>query len=140
MVEPICDQSADLKAIRKILDTVVQSVHKLNYEGVREFFPDDGFYFGSYTPIARGYEEMVERQFAMVWPNISDFKIPADTITIQVSGAIAWATCQFESAATGPGGKSIERKGRMTFVFERRAGKWVIVHSHDSLDPTPHGE
>ena len=32
-------------AIRKILNRITESVHNLDYEGVRDLIPDDGVYF-----------------------------------------------------------------------------------------------
>ena len=122
-------------AVRKILDRIVESVHELDYEGVRDLIPDDGVYFGSVAVAAQGYDELYEKQFSRVWPNIDEFKIDPSTISIHTSGKFAWAICLFESSAPGPDGEPLARKGRMTFIFEWRDEKWVMVHSHDSLCP-----
>jgi ketosteroid isomerase-like protein len=127
----------DKSAIRDILGRVMNSVHKLDYEGVRDLIPDDGHYFGSVATVAYGYEELYEKQFIKVWPNIDAFNMVPESIAIQTAGDFAWATCLFESSASGPDGKPMERKGRMTFIFARRDGLWLMVHSHDSLYPTP---
>ncbi|NKB37672.1 MAG: DUF4440 domain-containing protein [Gammaproteobacteria bacterium] len=129
----------DEKAIRLILERVRASVHALDYEGVRDLIPDDGLYFGSVAAIASGYDELYEKQFTKVWPNISEFEIPEESINVRVSRPLAAATCLFESAGKGPDGYIMERKGRMTFVFELRDDKWIMVHSHDSLYPVPPG-
>ena len=34
-------------AITKILNRIVECVHNLDYEAVRDLIPDDGVYFGS---------------------------------------------------------------------------------------------
>ena len=120
--------------IRAILDRVVASVHDVNYENVRDLIPDDGLYFGSVAPVARGYDELYAQQFTKVWPNISDFRML--DISIHVAGAMAWATCLFESGGADPAA-NVKRRGRMTFIFEQRGDGWVMVHSHDSLFPTP---
>lgn len=127
--------NADEAAIRKILNLVAASVHKLDYEGVRELIPEDGVYYGSVATIAHGYEELYEKQFLQVWPRVQAFNIVADSIAIHTAGDFAWAICLFESLAPGPDGKAMERKGRMTFIFGRRDGNWVMLHSHDSLYP-----
>ena len=122
-------------AIRQILDRIVESVHELDYEGVRDLIPDDGVYFGSIAVKAQGYDELYEKQFSRVWPNIDEFKIDPSSISIHASDKIAWAICLFESSVPGTNGEPVERKGRMTFIFEWRDDKWVMVHSHDSLNP-----
>ena len=126
-------------AIRDILHRVVNCVRDLNFEGVRDLIPDDGIYFGSVAPVARGYEELKENQFKHVWPNVRDFTILPDSISVKSSGSQAWATCLFESGVADPSDQT-KRRGRMTFVFELRNGDWIMVHSHDSLYPvTPTG-
>ena len=47
-----------LAAIREILDRIVDSVHKLDYEGVRDLIPDDGVYFGSIAIRAQGPDDL----------------------------------------------------------------------------------
>ena len=122
-------------AIRQILNRIVESVHELDYEGVRDLIPDDGVYFGSIAVKAQGYDELYEKQFSRVWPNIDEFKIDPSSISIHASEKIAWAICLFVSSVPGTNGEPVERKGRMTFIFEWRDDKWVMVHSHDSLNP-----
>lgn len=123
-------------AITKILNRIVQSVHNLDYEAVRDLIPDDGVYFGSAAVKAQGYDELYEKQFSKVWPNIDEFKIDPSSISIHTSGKIAWAICLFQSSVPGADGKPSARRGRMTFIFEWRDKKWVMVHSHDSLYST----
>ena len=123
-------------AIRKILNRITESVHKLDYEGVRDLIPDDGVYFGSVAVKARGYDELYENQFSRVWPDIDEFRIDPSSVSIHTSGNIAWAICLFESSVPVADGEPLARKGRMTFIFEWRDEKWVMVHSHDSLYPT----
>ena len=127
------DQHAE---IRKILKRIMESVHNLDYEGVRDLIPDDGVYFGSAAVKAHGYDELYEKQFSRVWPVIDQFKIDPSSISIHTSDKIAWAICLFESTVPVTGVEPPARKGRMTFIFERRNEKWVMVHSHDSLYPT----
>ena len=134
------NSDSDETQIRDILNRVVESVHKLDYEGVRDLIPDDGVYYGSVATMARGYDELYEKQFSKVWPKIDEFNIVPTSISLHTSTSVAWAICLFESSAKGPDGKTMERKGRMTFIFERRDKKWVMAHSHDSLYPMPPGQ
>lgn len=130
--------NADTTAIRNILATIEESVHSVDYENVRDLIPDDGLYFGSVAVQARGYDELREKQFTRVWPNVDQFSMVPESIDIHMAGKLAWATCLFESTAKGVAdAASGARKGRMTFVFEQRDAGWVIIHSHDSLYPAP---
>jgi len=121
--------------IRKILNRIMESVHNLDYEGVRDLIPDDGVYFGSAAVKAQGYDELYEKQFSRIWPVINEFKMDPSSISIHISDKIAWAICLFESSVQGMNGEPVERKGRMTFIFEWRDERWVMVHSHDSVYP-----
>ena len=126
----------DITAIKGILNTIETSVHAVDYDNVRDLIPDDGVYFGSVAVQAKGYEELKQKQFTRVWPNVGEFSITRDSIDIHLAGDTAWATCLFESTAkNATNDKSGARKGRMTFIFERRDVGWVIIHSHDSLYP-----
>lgn len=120
------------EAVRDILHRVQSCVRNLDYEGVRDLIPDDGVYFGSVAIRAQGYEELRSHQFEKVWPNIREFAI--QEIAVHDAGSLAWATCLFESFGPDPG-ENTKRRGRMTFVFELRDDRWVMVHSHDSLFP-----
>ena len=130
--------SDDIDAIKGILRTIETSVHAIDYDNVRALIPDDGVYFGSVAVRAEGYEELKEKQFIRVWPNVGEFSISEDSIDIHLAGDTAWATCLFDSTAkNATSNESGARKGRMTFIFERRDVGWVIIHSHDSLYPEP---
>ena len=122
----------DEAAIREILKRVVDSVHNLDYDGVRDFIPDDGVYFGSVAIRAQGYDELYEKQFTRVWPNIDEFNMVPSSISVHTSNELGWAICLFDSSAPGPDGKPVERKGRMTFILknEMAYGSWCIAMIH----------
>ena len=76
--------AGDKDAILTILNRVQESVRNVDYEAVRDLIPDDGLYFGSVAPAARGFEELCAQQFTKVWPNISEFKFIADSIDVKI--------------------------------------------------------
>jgi ketosteroid isomerase-like protein len=139
MANPKPDKRQAESEIRNILQRVVNSVHTLDYEAVRDLIPDDGIYYGSVAIMARGYAELKEKQFSKVWPNVDEFKMLPESMHIQCDENIAWAICLFASSTPSPEGPSLSRKGRMTFIFEKRGENWIMVHSHDSLYPVPPG-
>ena len=51
---------------------------------------------------------------------------------ISAAGAVAWvaAECTFQVEV---GGQALAFPGRFTGVFEKRAGKWLVVQAHFSL-------
>jgi ketosteroid isomerase-like protein len=65
--------------------------------------------------------------------DFEEFAATARDVKIRRKGDVAWLTCRLVLAGTlteerGP----FERRTRSTFVFEKRDGKWVLVHEHSS--------
>jgi len=55
---------------------------------------------------------------------------------IVTRGNLAWADYQWDFAATVEN-QPMSARGHTTLVFEKRAGRWVIVHNHTSVVPEP---
>ena len=56
---------------------------------------------------------------------------------IKVSGNMAWVCYQWDFAAVVDE-KTATAQGQTTLVFQKRDGRWLIVHNHTSLvQPTP---
>ncbi len=51
---------------------------------------------------------------------------------IKLSGNFAWATYQWDFSAVVDGQPSAAR-GQTTLIFEKRNGRWLIVHNHTSV-------
>jgi pimeloyl-ACP methyl ester carboxylesterase/ketosteroid isomerase-like protein len=133
---PVAFEQADgAAAARAMLDFIQAAVRARDVESVRPLIAEDGVYYGSFEPVMRGFSEMREKQFSKVWPNIANFAIPPESIRTGGSGDCAWAQNLFRTKAKDAAGAEFVREGRMTWVMERRQGRWVIVHSHDSLFP-----
>jgi len=131
---PIDDADGSIAALR-MLALIEQCVRARAYDAVRPLIAADGEFFGSFEPVMHGFDELRERQFMQVWPRIGQFTIPPESIRVGAAGDLAWASNRFHTSGTDAGGATLHREGRMTWIFERRAGSWVIVHSHDSLSP-----
>ena len=129
------DRAADEAAIRGLLDLLQRSVAARDFEAVRAMIPDDATNFGSYEHRMIGYEDIRRNQYERVWPNITEFTLDPATLQIGVSGDLAWAACLFSSYTTDADGQRVPRLGRMTFIYERRGGRWLQVHTHASLTP-----
>ncbi len=84
------------------------------------------------------------------WPAIEAYYtalptvIPVDEVTemrvddvrIDVHGDVAVAFCNFHfSGARAGGGESFSADGRVTFVCRQRAGRWSVIHYHESAPP-----
>jgi ketosteroid isomerase-like protein len=54
----------------------------------------------------------------------------------RTDGDTAWIAAGWRAEATGTDGEPFTRPGRATFNLAPRAGRWLCVHSHVSLQPT----
>lgn len=61
---------------------------------------------------------------------------PTSDLAIHVSGKMAWVTGTWTADATTKDGKAEHMEGRFTDIFEKRGGKWIVIHEHFSL-PAP---
>lgn len=126
----------DEKEILAILDLIEKSVNMQDYDAVRSIIPDDSEMFGSFEPVMVGFNEMADKQFHKVWPRIGTFRMDEDSKRVKSNGTLGYASNFFHTRAELPDGSIMERTGRMSWVFEKRADRWQIIHSHDSLVPT----
>ena len=61
---------------------------------------------------------------------------PKDDLKVTQRGSIVWTTVTFHLSATPKAGGSMELDCRHTAIWEKRGGKWLIVHEHVSA-PLP---
>jgi ketosteroid isomerase-like protein len=124
------------------LRTFEAAVRARDFAGGRELFAPDAMAFGTWARAVAGLDNIVREQWQNVWPRIRDFHFEPDA-QVQASGDSAWIAGGWLTEVTGPDGRPVTRPGRGTFVLQRRAGKWLAVHSHFSLLPsqseTAHG-
>jgi ketosteroid isomerase-like protein len=57
---------------------------------------------------------------------------------IKLNGTFAWACYQWDFSGVVDGQPSAAR-GQTTLIFEKRNGRWLIVHNHTSVAPTAQG-
>jgi ketosteroid isomerase-like protein len=61
---------------------------------------------------------------------------PNDDLKVTQRGTIVWTTVTSHLSATPKAGGAIELDCRRTAIWEKRGGKWLIVHEHIST-PLP---
>jgi len=61
---------------------------------------------------------------------------PNDDLKVTQRGTVVWTTVTFHLSATPKAGGSMELECRHTAIWEKRRGKWLIVHEHVSA-PLP---
>lgn len=61
---------------------------------------------------------------------------PYDDLKITRRGPVVWTTLTFKLSGTAKDGKMLDLDCRHTAIWEKHAGKWLIVHEHVST-PLP---
>jgi ketosteroid isomerase-like protein len=57
---------------------------------------------------------------------------PNDDLKVTRHGDVAWTTLSFHLSANLKDGNKVDLDGRQTSIWEKRSGKWLIVHDHIS--------
>ena len=81
--------------------------------------------------VNEGWADYRDHHLVPELAEFENFRYRYFAIEPQVRGAVAWAPFQYDLAADTPRGH-VEVEGRGTAVFERRDGRWVLVHLHTS--------
>ena len=129
------DREAVEGALRAWLTELQSSVRAVDYERAEAIFAPDVMGFGTYKDIAAGRDTLRREQWSNIWPSIRDFTFRLDQLYWSADGALAWAACPWDSTGVQPDGTPFARPGRVTVIFECRAGQWLAVHTHFSLYP-----
>ena len=79
--------------------------------------------------VNEGWADYRDHHLVPELAEFENFRYRYFAIEPQVRGAVAWAPFQYDLAADTPRGH-VEVEGRGTAVFERRDGRWVLVHLH----------
>ncbi len=80
-----------------------------------------------------GWKEYRDNFKTNVAPTFSSLKIaPNDDMKVIRKGDVALVTLTFHAAIKPKEGDPMELDGRHTLFWERRGGKWLIVHEHIS--------
>lgn len=108
-----------------------------DFEGGRRLCAPEMLAFGTRAEVADGLDAVVENQWRHVWPVIRDFTVKIDEARGAIVADSAWVAAPWDSLGTRQDGTPFRRPGRLTIAFQRRAGRWLAVHTHFSLSPTP---
>ncbi|KPK69986.1 hypothetical protein AMJ87_09540 [candidate division WOR_3 bacterium SM23_60] len=129
------DTAAETAAVNAVLDSYMQAVVNEDMEAYSENVAHDAAMvnFGGFGDPISGWaalQDVMEQQNAA----LSETHIEVRDLDIHVSpdGKLAWATCLWTLTAK-MGEDPITLSLRCTWVLEKRADKWVIVHFHKSM-------
>lgn len=121
--------------VRDWLEGFSQAVRDRDFETGRDFFASEVVGFGSVAKRCDGLRSLEENQWRHVWGVTTGFAFDLDSVVSDVEGDMAWAACSWQSFGKTPKGEPLLRLGRSTFVFRKKNGRWLAVHSHFSLEP-----
>jgi ketosteroid isomerase-like protein len=124
---------------KKLVERYYAAWNTLNAGNAASFYAKDaGLAFFDVMPFQyRGwtqYKKGVQKHF---FDNISAGKLmPYRDLKITRRAGVAWMTLTFCLSFTLKSGKRLRMDCRHTAIWERRRGKWLIVHEHISA-PLP---
>lgn len=131
---------ADAKTKAEILKTVREmwkAYGRLDPEGVLGFYaPDpDIVVFGSGPDEVYVGPKQAKRGLKRDFAQARDVKVGLSKVRVSAAGKVAWlaANCLFTAYVAGC---TVEMAGRLTAVFEKRKGRWLIVQSHFAMPYT----
>jgi ketosteroid isomerase-like protein len=124
---------------KSLIDRYYAAWSTLNVDNVDQFYAKDAdLIFFDIAPLQyKGwaeYKEGVKKAFFAV---ITSGKLtPNNDLRVSRHGDVVLTVVTFHLSATPKAGGSMELDGRHTAIWEKRGGKWVIVHEHVSA-PLP---
>lgn len=128
-----------IEEIRKWLTKFAMHVRNQDFASGRTMFYDDIYCFGSRAEILNGLDDLIERQWKKIWPNITDFNFLTDQIHCEFSDDKDFVCILAPWTSTGyhKDGESFPRLGRVTILLVRDKVKnaWMAKHTHYSLNP-----
>jgi ketosteroid isomerase-like protein len=125
----------DLEEVHQWLADFAQAVRARDIEKGRSLFAPDVVGFGTRTAFMAGLDALVEQQWRPIWNSTHGFCFQLDDVQAAIEGNLAWAAAPWTSWGIANDGKNFQRRGRATYVLQRRGSKWLAVHSHHSLNP-----
>jgi ketosteroid isomerase-like protein len=124
-----------IAAVQEWFARLSQYCAAVDYDSARAIFAEDVVSFGTRARIVSGLDLLQANQWEGIWPNIQGFQIEPDTIHAGGDETYAWGIATWTSTGFDEAGGPFHRPGRATVILNRRAGRWLAVHTHFSLAP-----
>jgi ketosteroid isomerase-like protein len=131
-----CCDAATESELRAWLEAFASAVRDVDYATGEKLFAPDVVGFGTVGVLLSGRETLMASQWKRVWGLTSGFCFDMNQVATRVRGDVAWVLVPWASRTGRAGRGPLDRKGRATYILERRNGKWLAVHTHHSLDPS----
>lgn len=126
-----------LAALRAWLTEWAGRVRAGDFAGGRALCAPELLAFGTRAEMVEGVDTVAAQQWRHVWPRIQNFAVRVDEARGAIDGDRGWVAARWDSLGVRPDGSTFPRPGRLTVLLERRAGRWLAIHTHFSLTPEP---
>jgi len=128
-----------IDSVKQWLFAWERAIGARDFDAGRALFEHGASGFGTVTERTGTLQDLVERQWRVVWPRTHGFAFDRDAIDIRLSsdGGMAVAYARWTSAGTEANGSPRARAGRCTVVLMRASAEapWLCVHTHFSMWP-----
>ena len=135
------DQESDATVASEISNSVTEYYAAWNTldpsKAARFYAKDQDLVFYDLLPLQyKGWKTYQDGVTALL-KEFSSFRLnPNKDLQVTRRGRIAWTTLTFHLSAKQKSGTAMEVDGRHTAIWEKKKGKWLIVHEHVSA-PLP---
>lgn len=123
---------------KTLIDRYYTEWNTLNPDNAAPLYAKDaGLVFYDITPLKyNGWEEYKEGVKKILGQFSSATFSPHEDLKVTRRGNLAWTSVTFHMAAKPKTGAPMELDGRHTAIWQKREGRWLIVHEHFSA-PLP---
>lgn len=124
---------------RALIDRQAAAWSNMDPDQPAPFYAKDaGLVFYDVAPFSyHGWAEYRDGVKKNLFDKMTSGKLTAGKdLTVTRRGKVAWTTVTLHFSATWKAGGSMEQDLRHTAIWEKRSGKWLIVHEHVSV-PMP---
>ena len=129
---PAAAQTHDEHLVAGVIEALAAFSQAKNLAGLDTLYaPDAWVRIVEGAGVNRGWVDYRDHHLAPELAEFQNFRYRYYEIEPQVRGTVAWASFRYELIADTPQGH-VEAEGRGTAILEKRAGRWLVVHTHTS--------
>ena len=126
--------SADARAdVDSATQRWIDAFNRKNARDIVALYAKDAVFLGTSSPVLRDNPDLVWDYFKGI-ANQGDFTMSLGEHRVQVFGDVAVSSGYYTRSVTRDG-KVVQNPARFTFVYQKRAGNWIIVTHHSSAMP-----
>ena len=126
---------------KELIDRYASTWNSLNPDNAAVLYAKDpDLVFFDLAPLKYAGWNEYEKGTREMFAGFESLKLtPNDDLRVNRQGKFAWTTVTMHAAVKMKDGGPMEMDARQTLIWEKRDGKWVVVHEHFSA-PLPKEE